>query len=211
MPDYIPKKDTEYQDWLGNFITVANANLVALGLVAADITPLQTVKTGFDNSLTDLEAKKAAMKAATQKKDTLRKSSTTKARALVKKIQANQAVTNELKASLQITVTGSHPAPPEIPYPPNNLVAYVSGSGEYKLDWKRNGNSSGILFVIEARMGNSSAWLPIFTTTKTSYTHSGNPPGTKITYRVKAQRGETQSPPSNTAVVNDGGVVTPTV
>ena len=43
----------------------------------------------------------------------------------------------------------------------------------------------------------------IYVTTKASYIHAGNPPGIKITYRVKGQRGEIQGPPSNHAVVND--------
>ena len=42
IKDYIPQKETQYQDWLGNFLTVANANLATLGFVAADITLLQT-------------------------------------------------------------------------------------------------------------------------------------------------------------------------
>lgn len=205
MPrDYIPAKDTVFQDWLGNFITIANANLASLGLITGDITPLSTDKTTFDTTLTDSEAKKAASKATTQAKDTVRKSAEAKARALVKRIQAKADVHDSLKAQLQITVPGSTPPPPEIPLPPVNLVANIIGAGVYQLNWERAGNSPNTLFVIEQKIGTSPAWLPIFTTTKTKYEHTGNPAGVMIMYRVKAQRGEIQSPPSNVAVVNEG-------
>lgn len=205
MPrDYIPAKDTVFQDWLENFIKTANNNLAVLGLVAADLTPLSTDKTTFDSVLTDAETKKAASKAATQKKDIIRKSAEAKARAIVKRIQAKADVTNDIKAQLQITVPGSTPPPPEIPLPPVNLVANITGVGSYMLTWDRAGNSSNTLFVIEAKIGATADWLPVFTTTKTKYEHTGNPAGLIIMYRVKAQRGEIQSPPSNVAVVNEG-------
>ena len=36
MADYIPAPDAEFNSWQVNFVTYANANLAALGLVAAD-------------------------------------------------------------------------------------------------------------------------------------------------------------------------------
>ena len=203
MGDYIPTSDTIYQDWLANFISVANTNLVSLGLLATEISPLSTEKTSFDTAITDLQTRKAAMKSATQTKDTLKKSTIAKARALVKRIQAKAEVTNALKAQLQITVPGNAPVPPEIPFPPTDLVANIIGAGSYELTWKRNGNSTNTLFAIEAIIGTAIDFSQIYVTTKASYIHAGNPPGIKITYRVKGQRGEIQGPPSNHAVVND--------
>lgn len=205
MPrDYIPAKDTVFQDWLDNFIKTTNNNLAILGLVAADIIPLSTDKSNFDSVLTDSEAKKAASKAATQKKDIVRKSAEAKARAIVKRIQAKADVPNDIKAQLQITVPGATPPTPEIPLPPLNLVANITGTGSYMLTWDRADNSPNSLFVIEAKIGTTAEWLPVFTTTKTKYEHTGNPTGVIIMYRIKAQRGEIQSPPSNVAVVNEG-------
>ncbi|MCX6153145.1 MAG: fibronectin type III domain-containing protein [Candidatus Kapabacteria bacterium] len=201
--DYIPKSDPNFQDWLGNFITVANANLVALGLLSTEMTQLSTDKSDFDTAITDNETKQAAAKAATEHKKVVRGTAETYARALVKRIQAKVGVTTELKAQLQITVPGSAPAPPPIPFPPIGLYATIVGSGSYQLTWQKNGNANGTLFVVEAIIGTSTAWVPVFTTSKLSYTHSGNTPGMKITYRVKGQRGEIQGPPSNYAVVND--------
>ncbi|MCX6153862.1 MAG: fibronectin type III domain-containing protein [Candidatus Kapabacteria bacterium] len=207
MPDYIPKQDTIYQDWLANFITVATANLTALGLLSTDLTGISTDKSAFDTSITDLETKKAAMKAATQTKDTAKNASIAKARALVKRIQAKADVTNALKASLQITVPGTGPITPPIPFPPIGLYATIVGAGSYELTWQRNGNNPPINFIVEAIMPGSTNFVQIFSSTKTTYTHMGNTPGAKITYRVRAQHGESFSAPSNYAIVND--VVSP--
>ena len=201
--DYIPSKDTEFQDWLGNFLTVGSANQIVLGLTTADFTPISTDKTAFDAAITDAEAKAAAAKSATTKKNTIRKSTEVKTRALVKRIQAKADVPADIKRLLQITVPGSQPAPPAIPYPPVDLVANVIGTGSYELTWKRNNNGSTVLFVVEALMQGASDYVQVFATTKSSFLHNGNPPGLKITYRVKAQRGEIFSPYSNVAVVND--------
>ena len=203
MADYIPKKDTEYQDWLGNFITVSNANLAALGLLTTEVSGLSTDKTSFDTAITDLEGKKASAKAATQAKDILRKATELKARAFVKRIQAKTDVTNTLKANLQINVPGSHPAPPTVPPPPMDLVANIAGPGSYELSWKRNGNNPPTIFVVEALFAGSSEFIQIESTTKITFLHNGNAPGVKITYRVRAKHGVTYSPPSNIAVVND--------
>ena len=42
MADYMPGPDADFNAWQSNFVTYANANLAALGLVAADMTPVRT-------------------------------------------------------------------------------------------------------------------------------------------------------------------------
>ncbi|MCX6155148.1 MAG: fibronectin type III domain-containing protein [Candidatus Kapabacteria bacterium] len=203
MADFIPSSDTIYQDWLANFITVANANLSTLGLLSTEMTALSTDKSDFDTAITDSETKQAAAKAATERKKLTRETSEVLARALVKRIQARTGVTNDLKAQLQITVPGSGSGPTPIPFPPTDLVANIVGSGSYELKWKRNGNATNTLFVIEALIGTASTWATVFVTSKLTYTHAGNTPGVRIVYRVKGQHGEIQGPFSNYAIVND--------
>ncbi len=48
----------DYQAWLVNFATIANANLAALGLVAGDMTLVTTAKTPFDSAIPDVVAKR---------------------------------------------------------------------------------------------------------------------------------------------------------
>ena len=50
MPDYIPGGDAEFGAWLTNFVTYANANLVALGLVAGDMTPVTNAQTTWNSA-----------------------------------------------------------------------------------------------------------------------------------------------------------------
>lgn len=203
MPsDYIPSSDLAFQDWSGNFISVANANLATLGLIAGDLTPLTTDKGLLDTAITDNEAKQASARAATKKKELLRKSAEAKARALVKRIQAKSDVTADLKRQLQITVPGSSPSLP--PQTPLDLVANIIGEGSYSLSWKRNGNAQSIIFIVEALYSGVPDFVQIGAITKTTFVHTNNPPGLKITYRVKSQKGELFSPYSNHATVNDG-------
>ena len=199
--DYIPQKDTIYRDWLANFLTVANANLATLGLTDTDIKPLQVEKPLFDDAITNAETLQAQAKAATEKKNNVRKSSETKARAIVKRIQAKTDVPPELKKQLQITGPGETPAPPTVPYTPKNLVVNVVGIGANELKWERNGNINTIIFIVEAQIDDAKDFVQIFSTRKTNYTHSGLPSGTKISYRVKALHGEISSPYSNIAVI----------
>ena len=202
MPDYIPSSDTIYQDWLANFLTVANSNLGAIGLTTADMTPLTTDKTNFDLAITDAETKQAAAKAATEKKSILRKASELKARALVKRIQAKVDVTADLKRQLQITVPGESGGLPVVPYTPMDLIANVVGIGSYELTWKRNGNAQSIIFVVEAKINSGTEFIQIDSSNRTYFTHLGNPAGAKIVYRVRAKHGDVFSAPSNEFTVN---------
>ena len=48
MPaNYIPAPDADFDNWQDNFVTYANAHLVALGLVAGDMTPVVTAQNSW--------------------------------------------------------------------------------------------------------------------------------------------------------------------
>ena len=200
--DYIPKPDSIFKDWLTNFVKVAQGNLVTLGLTTTDISSLDADREKFGDTITNAESMSAQAKAATEKKNLYRKATESKARALVKRIQAKVDVPADLKKQLQITVPGQSAPIPVKPYNPTELVAKVIGSGTYELSWNRNGNSGAILFIIEGLFGNETAYRQVFVTTKTNYIHSNNIPGQKIIYRIRAQHGEILSDPSNDAIIN---------
>ena len=201
MPqDYIPAPDLDYQAWLVNFVTVANANLAALGLVAGDMTPVTTAKTPFDTAIPDVVAKRQAFEQAVENKVTTRKASVSSVRTVVRKIQANPAVTNALKAQLGITVKDTV-ITPVVPVTPAELVVQGLDSGTNVLNWKRNGNKPSVQFMIEAKIGTAAAWALIDVTSATKFSHTGQTPGVKAIYRVRARRGTSVSEPSNEAVV----------
>lgn len=62
MADYLPGPDADYQAWVSNFVTYANANLASLGLTAADLTPVTTNQTLFNTGFAaHIAAKNAAL------------------------------------------------------------------------------------------------------------------------------------------------------
>ena len=198
---YYPLKDAEFMIWLSNFLTVANANLLPLGLIAGDLTPISTLQPTYTSNLNDVEAKKAALAGAVDTKDATKDSIIQKVRVVVNKIQANPAVTPALKAQLGISTRegGQYPASP---VPPNELVAELLPNGSIELDWNRNGNAPGTQFVIEYSLLPAGAWTLLNVVTKTSYIHESHVLGTGIQYVVKARKGNETSGASNLAIVN---------
>jgi hypothetical protein len=104
MADYIPGPDADYQAWVSNFVTYANANLAALGLTAADLTPITTAQTAWNTAFAAHIAAKAAAQAAKQTKDENRAALTGNLRPLVRRLQASAVVSDAEKAALGITV-----------------------------------------------------------------------------------------------------------
>lgn len=104
MADYLPGPDANYQAWVTNFVTYANANLAALGLVAADMTPVTAGQSAFNTGFSAHIAAKAAAQAAKQTKDDTRRTLTGAIRPLVRRLQASTLVSDAEKAALGITV-----------------------------------------------------------------------------------------------------------
>lgn len=109
--DYLPGPDTDLRAWVTNFVTYANANLVNLGLVAGDMTPVTTAQTAFNTALDAHIAAQASAEAARQTKDTNRASLETALRPLVRRLQASSSVDNTERQALGITVKDSQPTP----------------------------------------------------------------------------------------------------
>ncbi|MCX6154175.1 MAG: hypothetical protein NT007_08445, partial [Candidatus Kapabacteria bacterium] len=97
---------------------------------------------------------------------------------------------------------------PVNPIPPTDLLANPNPNGTNKLSWNRNGNPQGTIFIIEMQDRPGFPWVLIGTTTKTTYDHQGQMPGITKYYRVRAQRNDTTTEPSNEAIVYPGGAPT---
>lgn len=102
--DFLPSRDPEFTDWQDNFLTYANANLAALGLVAADLAPLLADQGDWKAKYTAHIAATAAAEAATQAKKTSRSNFARDIRSLVRRIQARPQTTNAQRASLGINI-----------------------------------------------------------------------------------------------------------
>lgn len=75
------------------------------------------------------------------------------------------------------------------------------------MKWDRNANPQGTIFIIEAQDKPGLPWTLIGTTTKAVYEHTNQVPGKIQYYRVRAQRIDITSEPSNEAVVYANPIV----
>lgn len=198
--DYIPSKEGALVPWTENFISVANANLATLGLVALDITNVTTKKTDYSTKLNSAIAKQAESKAATEAKNISKSGLVDNIRVLARQIQARPGVPPNLKEQLGLNVPDPTPSPVH-PFPPVDLSGNIGVGGLANMKWNRNGNPQGTTFLIESSINPDTGWHIIGTTTKTTYeTPLPEPVGHNF-FRCKAQRGDLVSEVSNVAVV----------
>lgn len=102
--NYIPSSDADFNAWLQNFVNYVAANAAVLDVSPAEVTALQSAKTDWDVKYPASATAQAAAKAAVQAKDDSRDEGETVIRPLVGKIQANLAVTDSQRQSMNITV-----------------------------------------------------------------------------------------------------------
>lgn len=121
-----PVGDAEFIAAVNSFITYANANLAAVGLVAADLTPLTT-------ALTDLETKYAThltsqntSLADAQAKDEARVTTRLALRTIVAKAEGSGALDNAERQSMNLTVPDTIRTP--VPAPTSRPVGKVDTS-----------------------------------------------------------------------------------
>lgn len=69
------------------------------------------------------------------------------------------------------------------------------------LRWSRSGNTKGTVYVVEVRPSGGEDWSYVDTTSRLSYKHTGQIPGTAQDYRVYALRSGLKSPASDVASV----------
>lgn len=104
MADYIPPPDAAFDTWQENFVTYANANLAALGLVAGDMAPVTAAQTGWKTAYPAHIAAAATAQSARQTKDGARAAYLAVIRPLVRRLQASPSVSDAERAGLGITV-----------------------------------------------------------------------------------------------------------
>ncbi len=104
MADYIPRSDTEFQAWVDNFVSYANAHLVELGIGLPDMAPIALGRTDFDTTMSANFTAQQAAQSARQAKDASRDQLESLIRVLVRQLQASGDVDNSERAALGITV-----------------------------------------------------------------------------------------------------------
>ena len=193
--DYLPKGKTQLQAWLNNFNTVANTNMTALGLTAADMTALTGAASGLSTSISVMKTAKASLKAASQGELSATKTVNGTVRGVVRRIQSNAAVAPALKASLGINPRNA-PKNHAPPVTPTGLTAEGFSTGVNSVKWNRAGNKQNTIFVVQAQVGAAGDWVEVGSKNATKFDHVGQTPGVKVAYRVLATRAGMASVPS---------------
>lgn len=131
--DYIPRDEAGMVAFVTNFATVAGANAAALGLVPAQMTTLNTLKTAWMNALTTKQSADTAYKGAVTAETMAQTPLVADIRALVAAMQIAPGITDGLRAQLGINVPKTHhsavPTPTTFPV----LGGAVSGPMMHEL------------------------------------------------------------------------------
>ncbi|MEQ1935753.1 MAG: fibronectin type III domain-containing protein [Fimbriimonadaceae bacterium] len=185
-----------------NLSTVLASDPASYGVTLATATSLTGSVGTYQNSLTDLEQGKAALKAKTSTKNSSKAAVIAKIQAIAKDVYANEAVTPAMLGALGLAVHGGGGAPIS-PTAPNSLWADAFSNGTVKLKWNRGTNPQGVTFVIEA--WNGTAWNVVWVTTKAKATLNGFAPGVEVRFRMYASHNSTASAYSNEAIIYGSG------
>lgn len=107
----------QLQQWQTTFqlLKYAGANLAALGLTAADLTPITAAQSAWTAAYSDHVAGQVAAKAASQTKDFARDSYEAFLRKLAQRIQTKPDLADGHRAALQITVRETQRTPAGVP------------------------------------------------------------------------------------------------
>ncbi len=102
MPDYIPSTDADFTVWQENFLTYVNANLAALGLVAADVASINAAQGTWTTDFSGHTRAQSNAEAARQVKDDSRDNFVNLIRSLVRRLQGTPNVTEAQRADMRI-------------------------------------------------------------------------------------------------------------
>ena len=193
-------KDKEVPPYGKNFYTVAGANLAILNIDATNITEMTDETADIEKKLDDVVAAENAFKQAVQAKEISRKDFEDCFKKYTKDFQLIEAVTDDLRAALNITIKDMIPSP-LVPHQPKDLKAEGSPAGVNILNWKAGENKPGMLYVIESRTADQAEFTMVDMVTATKYKHKNQTPGKFMIFRVKARKGDEYSIPSNEASV----------
>ncbi len=197
---YIPAKDAELRDFAVNFNTVVREHLADFNITQEQSDALDTKVQDFVAKLSAHQVAKDEAQAATANKNESRSSTEKDLRDIAQIIQNVPNISPGLLELAGLPVHDTTPTP-VVPVQPESLEANGEDTGENHLNWKAGDNKPRTLYVVEAKIGESPDFVMVDVVTKTKYIHQKQTPGVRVSYRVRAKRGEQVSAPSNVATV----------
>lgn len=202
--DYIPRSNMHAYTFC---TTLANAMAVEperFGVGADEVTALQAQIQEFGASLQRIDRMEKERTAEVERRKDLRDGLEATVRDMVRRVQANAAVHEDVKAAAGIRVRDrvrSHLSP----LAPTGLVVRPDVSGDNHLAWKTTGQARGTMYRIEARAGAETKFTLVDVIPGSRYVHEGQKPGAPIVYRIRARLSGQLSAPSNEAGIYDDG------
>lgn len=197
---FYPSNDAEFAVWLTNLIKKATVYKTELNLTNDRLSDLQVKLAAFNENVALKRQKKDESTAQTALVKNSRTDLNKDVGSLNNAFKAIDGLPSNIIEELGLNV-GTGNFSPVAPSTPADLVVTGTSDGTNSLKWKRGGNRSGAMFIIEAKVGDSGNWTMIDAVTGVVYKHRNQSPGVKIQYRVKAKRGEFESGYTNTAVI----------
>lgn len=201
MPDQIPKPDVEFSAFAEQVITAFEADEVGYALLPADTLALRSELNAFKSALAAAIAAKSQSTLAVADKDQERKDVEMMLRPIIQRVQVNPNVTDAQRVAAGIRPRDTTRTT-SAPIAPRDLVATADGAGTNTLKWNSNGNTSGIQYLIQGKVGPALEFATVDVVTSTTYRHTARVVGQPVLYRVIARRGENVSAPSNSAGVH---------
>jgi hypothetical protein len=195
-----PSNDAEFAVWLANFVNKATTYKTELKLNPAQITALETKLTAFNSNLALKQQKKEESVAQTALVSNARADLNKDVGLLNTGFKGIDGLASNILEEMGLNPNESSFGG-STPSAPADLVATGTSDGTNSLKFSRGGNRQGTTFIIEAKIGDATAWTMIDAVTGSNYKHKNQTPGVKVQYRVKAKRGDLESGFSNTAVV----------
>lgn len=196
MEDWLLLTPRDLAALINKITTKAGSTPANIGLTTELVEQLEAKSSGLTTKQEVVETTRDAYKAAQKALETEVKESKVLMRRARQKIEASDA-------SPQDKSEAGMPDSDETTSPlmaPTDLVVIAEGTVN-KLKWKKNGNSAGVQYVIEGKIG-SADWTLLDVITSTKYAHSGRTLGERAMYRIKARKSNQLSAPSNEAGVN---------
>lgn len=197
---YYKLNNPAFTIFTANLLNQSEANKAILKFPPDDVSGLTTDNQSLETELLERQALADALAAKDVSIRETRNRMNKRVDTLQIDAKNNAEVSKSLLEMLGFDTDENKPSS-STPVPPTDLVVTGTSDGVNHLKWKRNGNRQGTLFVIEAKFGDSNAWVIVDVTTSVKYEHKNQTPGVKVQYRIKAKRGDAESTASNIAIV----------
>ena len=157
MKDYMPREDAAFSEWSNVFINYAVTNAVLLGLTPAEVTAIQNLETQWQIDYNAAFQARMVAKSTTTAKNATRKQTEQYLRQLVRRIQANPAITDADRNAMNINIRDTEKTPSPIPAEVPMMLIDFSRRNVHLVHWgpnpgneKQNGKPAGVM-VCEIR------------------------------------------------------------